>query len=58
MDTYSHKLNAAHAIKARKIGKGNESLGVRIALERFNLDEEKKERRINDKDRRKLIMDF
>lgn len=36
MDVYPHRMTAAHARKARKIGKGNESKGVRMAVERFD----------------------
>ena len=33
MDTYYNRLTAWHARKARKIGEGNLSKGVRIAIE-------------------------
>jgi len=39
MDVYPHRMAAAHARKARKIGGGNESKGVRIAIEKFEMQE-------------------
>jgi hypothetical protein len=55
MDVYPHRLRAAHSRKARRIGKGNQSEGVRIALEKFNEDDYQvaKDRRVNIGDRRK-----
>lgn len=39
LDVYPHRMAAAHARKARKIGQGNESKGVRIAIEKFEFVE-------------------
>lgn len=33
MDVYPHRMGAKHARQARKIGEGNESAGVRLAIE-------------------------
>jgi hypothetical protein len=52
MDVYPHRMSAAHARKARRIGKGNESRGVRIAVEAFG-EQRRGERRKETGDRRK-----
>jgi hypothetical protein len=39
MDIYSFKMTSAHAVKARLIGKGNQSEGVRIAIEEFKMED-------------------
>lgn len=38
MDVHVHRMTAAHARIARKLGGGNESEGVRLALERADQD--------------------
>lgn len=39
MAVYSFKLTTQHIIKARQIGKKNQSEGVRLAIEAFKLDD-------------------
>jgi hypothetical protein len=34
MDVYPHRMTAAHARHLRKVGKGNESEGVRVLIEK------------------------
>lgn len=53
LDKYNVSIGARHARRLRREGDGNLSLGVRLAAEKLDENQEEIERRTGPKDRRK-----